>query len=225
MNIQKSILFSGIAILVAGLFYILFASNLTDTTPTSVEEDHKTSSHYNSGTDAIHEEEKDSSLFDGNNGFLDFSSVGIEEVSNSEPAPISPAEKAKRRALVIESYKPLAKLFPKNRYIPRKLTKEEEEKKIRTEENMAYLQDRLLAGESLSPTEKAYYYSQKVEESNEKLEILNYATKELLDKGNLPENSKKMIEERINSINQRLGIYKEETESAEKLGGKAEDFD
>lgn len=225
MNIQKSLLYSGIAILIASLLYILFSTDSTNTSQSFNENSKKSSSRYSTGREAIHEEQKDSSLFDGNNKFLDFSSVGTEEDSKPEPQTISPEEKARRRALVIESYKPLVKIFPKNRYIPRLLNKEEEEKRIRTEENMAYLQDRILSGENLSPTEKAYYYSQKVEESNEKLEILNYATKELLEKGHLPESSKKMIEERINSINQRLGIYMEETKSAKEEGGKPEDFD
>ncbi len=181
---------------------------------------------FRTAKEAIEIESKESSLFEEKNGFLDFSGVASEE-PRKDPASseISEEERERRRKLVIEKYRELAKLFPKNRYIPREYTPAEQEEIERRDANMNYLQERILANDTLTPNESAYFYANKLEETKEKLEIIDYALKKLTEVGALNEASRKIIEERMTSIQSRSKIYSQELEKAIAKGGNPKDFD
>lgn len=195
-----------------------FSSSRTDSSGRNIQD----------GRSAVESEFNDKSLFDGESGFLDFSGVGNDDDRASgkkyDTAGLSPEERAKRRELVIEKYAELAKQFPKNRYIPRKYTPEEEEAIKERDANMNYLQERLLSNDELSPNERAYFYSNKLDETNEKLEILSFAVKKLTEVGSLPEESQKLIDERMASIQKRKNMYNQEVEAASKEGGSRDNF-
>jgi hypothetical protein len=180
-----------------------------------------------SGRDAVRLESKEGSLFDSNSGFLDFSQVGNEPENTVglHSDEISPEERERRRKLVIERFKPLADLFPKNRYVPRELSRQEKERIQKMEENMAYIQDRLLANEDLSPNERAYFYGNKLDESEEKMELMEYAKNKLQEMDGITEQSLAIINERLESLKTRKELYTKEVTAAVKEGGDRKSFE
>ncbi|MCC5813466.1 MAG: hypothetical protein JJT78_01810 [Leptospira sp.] len=228
---QKSIIYIGITTIALLLAYFMFSTsdNKKKEGRDAMSSNTYQSGQYKEGRDALASERNDKSIFDENNGFLDFSGVREEDDGNSknkkhDVAGLSPEERAKRRELVIEKYSELAKQFPKNRYIPRKYTPEEEEAIKERDANMNYLQERLLSNDSLTPNEKAYFYANKQDESKEKLELMNYSIEKLTEANALPESSKKLVDERIASIQKRLEVYDKEYQQATEEGGSKENF-
>lgn len=228
MKNQKTILYMGIIGVSLLLSYILFSPSENRSRNSSRDLDASAKS-YPSGRDALIADGKDSSLFDSQSGFLDFSKgqspVGGEKTQPTAQTPvhdtagISPEERARRRELVIQKFEHLAEKFPNNRYLPRKRSPEEEAEFRKTEENMGLLLDRIVSGDNLTPNERAYFYNQKQLESQEKLEILEYANKQLVESGYLPQESQEMVKERMASIQARLKTYQAELQSATQEGG------
>jgi hypothetical protein len=230
-NPKKFILYSVIiGILIFITFLLFIPSNNRNTNSESDSNHYRTN--YNNTEDAIRDDLKDNSVFASDSGFLDFSQSG--EISDSkdsseknnyyDPANISKEERERRRKLTIERMKPLADLFPNNRYIPRDYSKEELEKINKKEEIMDSIQERILNGDELTPDERMYYFSEKKSDSASKLEIFNYAKNKLseLGKGNNP--NSKIIEERLQSIESRAILYDEEINSAKKSGGNLDNI-
>lgn len=204
-------------------FYLLISNKEEEKTSNSKK---SYSSNQSIAREAIQKDSLESSLFDSNSGFLDFSGVG----DNSQSYPLTTQnlteeEKEKRRKLLIEKYKELAERFPGNRFIPREYTPEEKEKMERREANMNFLTEKIISGEELTPNEQAYFYFNKLEEIKEKLEIIEYAKKKFEEDGILNETTRKIIDERLNSIMERRKIYNQELESAKRNGGSEEAYD
>lgn len=220
---KKNLILISIAVLVLMAFYLLISNKEEEKTSNSKK---SYSSNQSIAREAIQKDSLESSLFDSNSGFLDFSGVG----DNSQSYPLTTQnlteeEKEKRRKLLIEKYKELAERFPGNRFIPREYTPEEKEKMERREANMNFLTEKIISGEELTPNEQAYFYFNKLEEIKEKLEIIEYAKKKFEEDGILNETTRKIIDERLNSILERRKIYNQELESAKRNGGSEEAYD
>lgn len=220
---KKNLILISIAVLVLMAFYLLISNKEEEKTSNSKK---SYSSNQSIAREAIQKDSLESSLFDSNSGFLDFSGVG----DNSQSYPLTTQnlteeEKEKRRKLLIEKYKELAERFPGNRFIPREYTPEEKEKMERREANMNFLTEKIISGEELTPNEQAYFYFNKLEEIKEKLEIIEYAKKKFEEDGILNETTRKIIDERLNSIMERRKIYNQELESAKRNGGSEEAYD
>jgi hypothetical protein len=230
-KLKKNIIYS----LITGIFlfvaYLLFTPDKNKDSNLSYDSN-QYSKNYNSTTDAIRDDLKENSVFNSESGFLDFSQSGeISENKDSkgnnnyyDPANISEEERAKRRKLTIERMKPLAELFPNNKYIPREYSKEELEKLNRKEEFMSSMQERILNGEELTPDERLYYFSEKKSDATSKLEIFNYAKNKLTELGKGSNPNSKIIEERLQSIESRAKLYEEEINTAKKSGGNLENI-
>lgn len=231
---QKTILYTSISVVALFLAYLMFSGSDKESDPDKGKESTTSQVGNNSYSDprsALESELNDKSLFDSGSGFLDFSGVEPEEEKSAEksdyydPAGISKEERERRRKLVIEKYSQLAKQFPNNRYIPRKYSPEEEEENKRRSANMNYLQERILSNDELTPNEQAYFFENKKQESVEKLEILEYSMKKLTEANALPEKSRKLVEDRIRSIQGRMEVYDKELNSAVQEGGDPKNFE
>ena len=232
---QKTILYSSITIISLILAYFLFLpSNQRNRNNSdsrfSGNQSPRISSN-GSSKEALISESNDSSLFDSENGFLDFSgsldsdtNESSKKNSNNNTNSTSPEERARRRQLAIEKFTELAKLFPNNRYIPKKLSPEEEALQTKRDAAMNSLYDRVIAGDELNANEKAYFFQNKKLESAEKLELLDYVQVTLEGRSALSDTTKKVLDSRKNSIQGRLSTYENEWKEATKLGGSETNF-
>ncbi|MCZ8237443.1 MAG: hypothetical protein O9346_07580 [Leptospiraceae bacterium] len=228
-SIKKVLLYTIIVCVSLVLAYMLFSKSETNKSKLARNESQARNS-YTNGRDALVSEKSEGSLFDANNGFLEFSDKESEESAISDkayeydPARISPEERARRKKLAIEKYKPLAELFPKNRYIPREKTDKELAKEKRRNEIMDSLQDRIITGEELTSDESLFFYSEKKQELAEKLEILNYAKEKLNINPNTNSVTNDILTKRFESIQSRNEAYSKEIDSAKEKGGDLKNF-
>ena len=112
------------------------------------------------------------SLFDEDAKFLEFPDLGLEEL---DADAITPAEKERRKKLIIEKSKKLANLFPHNSVIPRELSAEEAKKLAETNQKMANIQNQFLQNEKVPKEDRLFYYKERLKTSKDILEIFRYA--------------------------------------------------
>lgn len=228
-NSKKFLIFFSIFGIFFFVSYLIFSPNSNQKSKSNSDSNNY-STNYNSAEEAIRDDLKDESVFNSDSGFLDFSQSAenldkndlTEKSKYYDPANITEEERERRRKLTIERMKPLAELFPNNRYIPREYSKEELEKINKKEEIVGSIQERILSGDDLTPDEKLFYFSEKKSDTLSKLEIFNYAKDKMfeLGKGNNP--NSKIFEERLQSIESRSKMYDEEINTAKKSGGSLE---
>ncbi|WCL47681.1 hypothetical protein [Leptospira sp. GIMC2001] len=221
---QKTILYSLITIISLILAYFLFLPSNQKKRNADGSLESAKDVNYSNSREALLSEKKDSSLFDSENGFLDFSSSSTLDTQSSSsnpsnPIAITPEERARRKQLAIDKFQNLAKVFPNNRYIPRKLTPEQEASQKKREAAMNSLYERVLYGDELNPDEKIYFYQNKRLESTEKLELLDYVKTTFEQRNGFSETTKNLLESKKDSIQKRLATYENELNDAVKLGG------
>ena len=228
-SMKKIILYSSIVSISLILAYLLFSKS--DNSKNNLRDKNSLSANYNytSGREALSSEKNDSSLFDSENGFLEFSANQEEKTDKDseipyDPAKISPEERERRRKLAIEKFKPLVAIFPNNRYIPREKTEEELAKENRRNEIMNSMQDRILDGDELTSDESLYFYSEKKQELNEKLEILNYAKEKLYTNANTNSTTSDFLKRRFESLQSREVAYNKEIQIAKDKGADLKNF-
>ncbi|PJZ70779.1 hypothetical protein CH373_07650 [Leptospira perolatii] len=161
---------------------------------------------------------REESIFESQNGFLDFSGSAEEGSSQSESSTsdssnkteqksywdkLSPAEKTKLYEQMYERFKPLAEKFPNNKLIPRKLSQEETDKRKEEEDHYYQIQGDLLERREVSKDDMSYYLDTKLKKSDDMLEVLRYGFEQIEKiKPNTPGASEyiNLMKERLESI-------------------------
>jgi hypothetical protein len=112
------------------------------------------------------------SLFDEDSKFLEFPELGVEELESGE---LTPAERERRKKLIIEKSKKLADMFPHNSVIPRELSAADAKKLAETNQKMANIQNQFFQNEKVPKEDKLFYYKERLKTSKDRIEIFRYA--------------------------------------------------